>query len=91
MLLVSKAFWDGLSAPDKEAFRAGATAGVQAMRAFVDNVESTGIAQITAAGMKVGTLTPEERTAFQAALAPAYDVYAKQYGKDLIDQIIAAE
>ena len=61
------------------------------MRAFVDNAESSGVEQLRAAGMDVGELSTEQKSAFQEALVPAYEQYYKTYSKDLIDQIIATE
>ncbi|SNX69571.1 tripartite ATP-independent transporter DctP family solute receptor [Cereibacter ovatus] len=87
VLLVSKPFWDGLSPEDQDAFRKGAVAGAKAMRAFVDDVEQSGVDTLKAEGMQIGTLTPEQRAAFREALAPAYEGYARQYGEDLIRRI----
>lgn len=91
MLLVSKQLWEGMTPEDQEAFRKGAADGVAAMRAFVDDVEASGVAQLREAGMEVGELSAEQKAAFQEALAPAYERYYGTYSKELIDQIIAAE
>lgn len=91
MLLVSRQLWDGMSEADQEIFRKGATEAVVAMRAYVDGVESSGVETLKAAGMQVGELSAEQRAAFQAALAPAYEKYYATYGKDLIDRLIAVE
>jgi len=91
MLLVSRQLWDQMTPEDQEAFRKGATEAVVAMRGFVDDVEKAGVAQLKEAGMDVGELTAEEKAAFQAQLASAYEQYYKTYDKALIDQIIAAE
>ncbi|WP_413204239.1 TRAP transporter substrate-binding protein [Rhodospirillum sp. A1_3_36] len=91
MILVSKIFWDGLSDDQKAAFAKGAKEASTAMRAFVSDVETKGVEQLKAAGMEVGTLTPEARAEFQKALAPAYAHYAETYGQPLIDAIIATQ
>lgn len=87
VLFVSSIFWDGLSDEDKEAFRKGAVEGGLAMRAFVDNAEATGAQAMKDAGMTVGELSGEQKEAIKAALAPAYEDYAKSFGADLLQQI----
>ncbi|MBN7777997.1 MULTISPECIES: TRAP transporter substrate-binding protein [Nitratireductor] len=91
MLLVSKQLWEGMSDEDKQAFQTGATEAAKAMRAFVDNVETSGVAQLKEEGMDVGELTAEQKAAFQQAVQPAYEQYYEQYDKALIDQIIATK
>ncbi len=87
MLLVSKPFWDGLSDEDKAAFGKGAKEAVVAMRAYVDNVESSGVATLRERGMEVNALSEEQKEAFRASIESAYEDYYKTYGKDLIDRI----
>ncbi|TVR07058.1 MAG: DctP family TRAP transporter solute-binding subunit [Salinarimonadaceae bacterium] len=91
VLLVSRQLWDGMSDADKDAFREGAAEAVTAMRGFIDEVESSGIERLRAQGMEIGELSAEARTAFQEALAAAYEQYYASYDRALIEQIIAAE
>ncbi|WP_157020309.1 TRAP transporter substrate-binding protein [Mesorhizobium xinjiangense] len=91
MLIVSKQLWEGMSPEDQEVFRKGASEAVAAMRDFVDNVETSGVEQLKGDGMEIGTLSAEQKAAFQKSLAGAYEQYYETYGKDLIDQIIATE
>ncbi|MEX4005660.1 TRAP transporter substrate-binding protein DctP, partial [Neoaquamicrobium sediminum] len=91
MLLVSKQLWDSMSAEDQEIFRNAASEAVTAMRGFVDDVETSGVAQLKEAGMDVGELSTEQKAMFQNALGSAYEQYYGTYGKDLIDQIIATK
>lgn len=91
VLLVSKPFYDGLSDEEKEAFKKGAAAGVVAMRAFVDDVEKTGVEQLKAKGMQVNELSAEQKAAFQTSLKAAYEQYYQKYDKKLIDDIIATK
>ena len=91
MLLVSKQLWDGMSEEDQEIFRNAASEAVTAMRGFVDDVETSGVAQLKEAGMDVGELSAEQKAMFQNALGGAYEQYYGTYGKDLIDQIIATK
>lgn len=91
VLLVSRQLWDGMSDADKAAFQEGAAEAVTAMRAFIDDVESSGIERLRAQGMEIGELSGEARAAFQEALASAYEQYYARYDRALIEQIIAAE
>lgn len=91
MILVSKPFWDGLSDADKAAFEKGATEAVAAMRGFVDEVETSGVATLKERGMEVGELTAEQKAAFQEAVQGAYETYYETYDKAVIERIIATE
>ncbi|MFA7433865.1 MAG: TRAP transporter substrate-binding protein [Gemmobacter sp.] len=91
ILLVSRSLWDRMSEEDQEAFRHGATEAVAAMRAYVDEVESSGVAALREQGMDVGELDAADKLAFQEALAAAYEEYYTQYDRELIERIIATE
>ncbi|CAM5280877.1 tripartite ATP-independent transporter DctP family solute receptor [Aquamicrobium terrae] len=91
VLLVSKPFYDGLSDEEKEAFRKGAAEGVVAMRAFVDDVEKTGVEQLKEKGMQVNELSVGQKADFQNSLKAAYEQYYQKYDKKLIDDIIATK
>lgn len=89
VFLVSASLWNKLSAEEKIAIRQGARAGSVAMRKFVDDTERKGVENLRGAGMQIVSLS--DKSAFQAALAPAYEQYYKQYGKALIDRIANAK
>ncbi len=91
MLLVSPDLWNGMSDEDKAVFTKGATEAVAAMRAFVDEVEESGVAELRDEGMEVGELSDEQKGEFQEALASAFEQYYNEYDRDLIEQIMAAE
>lgn len=91
MLLVSRPFWEGLDAAEKAAFEQAARDAAAAMRGFVDDVEQSGVKTLRERGMKVGTLSAEQKAAFQAAISSAYEGYYETYDKELIDAIIATE
>lgn len=91
MLLISKPFWDSLSDKDKAAFEKGATEAVTAMRAYVDDVEKSGVETLKERGMQVNKLSQDEKAAFRASVESAYEGYYETYGKDLIDRISAAD
>ena len=91
IILVSKSLWDGLDDTQKAAFDKAGDAAVAAMRAYVDTVETEGVAALKERGMEVNEVTPEEKQAFQDQLAGAYADYETQYGKELMDSIIATK
>ncbi|WP_239985923.1 hypothetical protein [Paracoccus sp. SY] len=62
-----------------------------AMRAYVDEVDASGVAQMQEAGMTVNELSPEQKAAFRDALAEPYKNYEAQFGKELMDRIQAVE
>ncbi len=91
VILVSPGLWEGLDDAQKAAFEQAANEAVAAMRGYVDEVEASGIETLTAQGMQVNALTPEQKAAFRAALVEPYKSYEKRFGKDLMDRIQAAE
>lgn len=91
IILVSKSLWDGLDDTQKAAFDKAAAAGVAAMRGYVDTVESEGVAELKKRGMEVNEVTPEEKQAFQDQLADTYTDYEAEFGKELMDSIIATK
>lgn len=85
IMIVSKKLWGSLSPADSEVFLRGAKSGSVAMRAFVDNVEQTGIAELKASGMEI--VASIDNPSFQKALMPAYQQYTVKFGAALIDRI----
>lgn len=90
-ILIAPSLWDSLDDTQKAAFDAAAKDAVTAMRAYVDDVESSGVETLKAAGMKVNILTEDQREAFRDALDAPYKDYEAKFGKDLMDRIQAAE
>ncbi|WP_010137795.1 TRAP transporter substrate-binding protein [Oceanicola sp. S124] len=91
MLLVSKPFWEGLDDDQKAAFQKAATEAAAAMRGFVDDVETSGVATLKERGMEVNELSAEEKAAFQASIESAYEGYYDTYGEDLVKSIVSFE
>ena len=60
-------------------------------RGYVDNVEAQGVETLKTQGMQINTLTPEDKKAFQDKLADVYVDYQNQFGKELMDSIIASK
>lgn len=91
VILVSPSLWSTLDDQQKAAFEKAADDAVVAMRAYVDEVDASGVAQMQEAGMTVNELSPEQKAAFRDALAEPYKNYEAQFGKELMDRIQAVE
>ncbi|WP_136684490.1 TRAP transporter substrate-binding protein [Falsirhodobacter xinxiangensis] len=91
IILVSPIFWDGLDDAQKAAFEKAADDAVVAMRAYVDDVDTSGVAALREGGMEVNELSPEQKAVFRDALAEPYKAYEAQFGKDLMDRIQAVQ
>jgi TRAP-type transport system periplasmic protein len=85
LILASLQMVNGLSAADKKALQDAAKFGAQAMRKRVNEVESSGVAELKAMGVNV--VTDVDKSKFQTALAPAYAEYAKRFGEANIQRI----
>lgn len=85
LILASLQMFNGLSAADKKALQDAAKFGAKAMRKRVNEVESSGVAELKAMGVNV--VTDVDKSKFQSALAPAYAEYAKRFGEANIQRI----
>ena len=85
LILMSKAQWDKLSAPDKEAFLASAKEAVKANRARIDEDERRAVADLRSKGMVI--VENVDKAKFQATLAPTFVEFGKKFGQDNIDKI----
>jgi len=84
VILMSPAAYKKLSKEDQEKIRIAANKGAQAMRAFVDDIENTGVEELKKQGMQV---TSADNAAFAQAVQPVYPQYYKQFGQELVDSI----
>jgi tripartite ATP-independent transporter DctP family solute receptor len=91
IILISPSLWGNLDDEQKAAFEKAADDAVVAMRAYVDEVDASGVAQMQEAGMTVNELSAEQKAAFREALAERYKAYEAQFGKELMDRIQAFE
>ena len=85
VMIGNPAFWDGLNAADKAAFQEAAKAAVKANRDRVTADEQRGVTLLRERGMTVRESV--DTAAFQAALAPAFEAYEKQFDAALIRRI----
>lgn len=88
VLVASPATLARFSAEDRAAMMEAAKAAQTANRDRGSADEATGVAELKRRGMDV--VTDIDRATFQAALAPAYEVYAKELDGTLIARIRAA-
>ena len=89
VILMNKAKFDELSASDKQHFLEAAKEAAKANRARVDQDEKTAVADLRAKGMQV--IDVVDRSKYQAALAPVYAEFAKQFGQANLDRIKTAK
>lgn len=90
LLLINQGLWDGLSAEDKKLFEDAAKEGVTANRNASRQMVKDQVGELRKAGMIVTELTPEQKKAFQDAVAPVYTEFEPKIGKALIDEVKAA-
>jgi len=87
MVLMSPAAFNKMSADDRKLIVQIAREGAKVSRARVEEQERVGIEELRKAGMQIRTLSPDEKNAFQKAMAPAYTEFAKRFGQANIDAI----
>jgi len=85
VFLMNKEAFDKLSVADKTAFLEAAKEGVKANRLRVDSDEKIAVADLRAKGMTV--VDQVDKARYQAALAPVYTDFEKQFGKSNLDRI----
>jgi TRAP-type transport system periplasmic protein len=85
IFLMNKASFDKLSPADQKHFLDAAAEGTKANRARVDEDDAKGAAELRSKGMLV--VDNVDKAKFQAALAPVYADFEKQFGKANIDRI----
>jgi len=84
VVLMSPAAYNRLSSEDKARVKDAGLQAAQAMRAFVDDIEKTGVEALKAQGMQVSSV---DHAAFVQAVQPVYPQYYKQFGQELVDAI----
>ena len=88
IFVVNKDVWASWSKEDQEAVRAAAVQAaaeeVALSRKGITAEDDSLLKEITAQGVEVVRLTPEEQKAFQTATQPVFDKWTKQIGPDLV-------
>lgn len=86
--LVSKKFWDGLSAADQTILRESAqeTRGFQ--RGVARDQAKSAEASMAAKGLIVNDITPAERKRMRDKVRPVWDMFATEVGADLVAEVM---
>lgn len=85
VFLMNKALFDKLPEADKKIFLESAKVAAKANRERVDRDEKTAVTDLRGKGMQV--VDQLDKAKFQAALAPVFADFEKQFGKDALDRI----
>lgn len=83
-LLISQITWDKLTDEEKVIFQEAANEARDIERQMIQDMDDRLVAELEAAGMKV---TNPDKGPWQEAMAPVYERWEEQIGKDLIEQI----
>ncbi len=86
LIIMSPKVHRALSPEDQQAFLQAAREASAAQRRYVDERQADALAQLKAEGMEI--VETIDTAAFQKALEPAYDTFARKYGRDKIDAIL---
>jgi tripartite ATP-independent transporter DctP family solute receptor len=89
LVLYSKPLWDQLSAEEQQALRDCAIVGRDVQRAVSREQSSTALANVTAAGMQVNEISPEEQARMREHAMVVYERHAETIGRDVVDAIMA--
>ena len=92
VIIVSPDYWETLSPEDQQIFRDAAVVAIDTNRKvnaqLHNKLPKSGISiaeYCKKNGIEVINLTPAERKAFQAAMAPVWNKYRKKIGDDIFD------
>ena len=94
IFVVNQEVWASWSKEDQEAVRAAAVQAaaeeVALSRKGITAEDDSLLKEITAQGVEVVRLTPEEQKAFQTATQPVFEKWTKQIGPDLVKEAQSA-
>lgn len=86
-ILINKDLFEGLPPDAQKAFIAAAKAGGKASRTFVRKRDEEGMAALKSSGIQITAGSDFNRAAFETALKPFYEQYAKQFTMEKITAI----
>jgi len=89
VVLVSRKFWEALSADEKKAMQESCNESRDYERRVNREQDPKLLAELKAKGMQHNDVSPAERARIREALKPVYDKYAKELGEDLVKQAFA--
>ncbi|MDW7673273.1 MAG: TRAP transporter substrate-binding protein [Bacillota bacterium] len=85
VFLISKIFWDGLTAEEQQIIQEAAYESRDWQRAEIRKQTEGSLDTLKANGMTVTELTDEARAEFEAAVRPVIDKYKTEIGAELVD------
>lgn len=85
-MLVSRRFWQGLTTEQQKAVQDAAVEAINYQRKYAQDKQAEMLKDLQAKGV---TLTKPDLAPFREAVKPLHEEWAKKFGKDLFDQIVA--
>jgi tripartite ATP-independent transporter DctP family solute receptor len=89
LLLINKKLFDSFPAEDRKVIAAAAQESAIYQRTLNRKMNTDFVADLRKAGITVSELTPEQKKAFQDAVAPVYATWEPKIGKALMDEFKA--
>jgi TRAP-type transport system periplasmic protein len=89
VVMVSKKFWDRLSADEREVLGSSCKEAQAYHREVSRKMEADVIQSLAKAGMKVNTIDPAEHARMVQAVAPVIEKYKPELGADLVNKTLS--
>lgn len=86
-LIISKKFWDKLSADEQQVLREAAAEATLFQRERSRAGAEAALQKLQAAGMQLSELTPEAMAAFRQAVEPVVAQHAQRVGPEIVEQV----
>jgi len=86
VVIVSKKFWDRLSATEKKIMQDSCVEARDYERKVNREMGPKALAELKAKGMSFNEITPDEMAKFRAKVKPVVDKHSKQLSEDLVRQ-----
>jgi TRAP-type C4-dicarboxylate transport system substrate-binding protein len=87
--MVSKKFWDGLSADEKTVLQESCTEARDFQRKFSRETNAKLVADLKAKGMQLNEVAPQEMERMRQQLQPVTEKHTKNIGEDLVKRTYA--
>jgi len=89
-IVISKKFFDGLSADDQQLFRDAAKQSIDYQRELNKDLDSELRKKLTELGAVITDLTPEQRTPWMEKVRPTYEEYVDKIGREKVLKVLEA-
>jgi TRAP-type C4-dicarboxylate transport system substrate-binding protein len=87
--MVSKKFWDGLSADEKTVLQESCTEARDFQRKFSRETNTKIVEDLKAKGMRLNDVDPQEIARMKEQLQPVVEKHTKNIGEDLVKRTYA--